>query len=373
MSVTVRPYRRGGWEVDIHVILSDGKRVRERKRKAIPSKSAARRWGQTRERDLLMSGLPKVRKEVPTLEAFVGRFLDGYARADRHKPSGVAAKETILRVHLVPLFGRRKLDAITNEDVQRLKRCLHQKSPKTVNNVLTTLNKLLKVAVEWKVIGALPCTIRLLSIPASEATFHDFDEYERLVTAAQAVDANAHLLVLLGGEAGMRCGEMMALEGRDVDLKRGQLTIRHSEWKGHVTTPKGGRHREVPLTRRLASALRQRRHLRGRRVLVEPRTGASLTQKMVQDRVRWAARRANLEHEGVHILRHTFCSHLAMRGAPARAIQKLAGHQDLSTTQRYMHLSPAAVRGAIELLNQPAPSYATGDIAETNQATSEMA
>jgi site-specific recombinase XerD len=53
---------------------------------------------------------------------------------------------------------------------------------------------------------------------------------------------------------------------------------------------------------------------------------------------------------GVHILRHTFCSHLAMRGAPARAIQELAGHQDLDTTQRYMHLSPAALDAAIRLL-----------------------
>jgi integrase len=39
--------------------------------------------------------------------------------------------------------------------------------------------------------------------------------------------------------------------------------------------------------------------------------------------------------QGVHILRHTFCSHLAMTAAPARAIQELAGHADLSTTQRY--------------------------------------
>ena len=43
-----------------------------------------------------------------------------------------------------------------------------------------------------------------------------------------------------------------------------------------------------------------------------------------------------------------------MRGAPARAIQELAGHQDLDTTQRYVHLSPAALDAAIRLLDGPA-------------------
>ena len=194
-------------------------------------------------------------------------------------------------------------------------------------------------------------------------TFHDFPAYERLVEAAKA-DPNAYVIVLLGGEAGLRCGEMMALEWSDVDLRQDQIRVSHSEWRGHVTEPKGGRIRYVPLTARLAAALRQHQHLRGQRVLVN-RDGRSFTLEMVEDQVRLAARRAGLEDDGVHILRHTFCSHLAMRGAPARAIQELAGHANLSTTQRYMHLSPAAVRGAIELLNQPAPSFATGDIAET--------
>ena len=48
---------------------------------------------------------------------------------------------------------------------------------------------------------------------------------------------------------------------------------------------------------------------------------------LAERQARFLARRANVK-PGIHILRHTFCSHLAMRGAPARAIQELAGHQD---------------------------------------------
>jgi site-specific recombinase XerD len=98
---------------------------------------------------------------------------------------------------------------------------------------------------------------------------------------------------------------------------------------------------------RLAQALRTARHLRGPRILCNTE-GQPLTQKVVQGTMQRLARRANVK-PGVHILRHTFCSHLAMRGAPARAMQDLAGHQDLMTTQRYMHLSPAALESAIRL------------------------
>src|SRR5688572_8057826 len=103
----------------------------------------------------------------------------------------------------------------------------------------------------------------------------------------------------------------------------------------------------------------EHRHLRSARVLCQDDT-EPLTRQIVQTRAKRAARKAGLLHcasgksGGVHILRHTFCSHLAMRGAPARAIQELAGHMDLSMTQRYMHLSPAALDAAIQLLEQPA-------------------
>ena len=152
---------------------------------------------------------------------------------------------------------------------------------------------------------------------------------------------------------------MVALEWTDIDFVTGQICVQRSAWKGQIAVPKGGRLRHVPMTRRLEKALRDARHLRGPRVLLSD-VGGPLTETSVQALVRRAARKANLRNNGPHILRHTFCSHLAMRGAAPRAIQELAGHQDLSTTQRYLHLSPAAVEGAIQLLDQPAPLFARG-------------
>ena len=371
MSVTVRPYRRGGggWEVDIGFQLPNGRRHRKRYKAPVSSKSAAKRWGEARERHLVQYGLPQPTKEVPTLEAFAPRFIEGYAKANRQKPSGIASKETILRMHLVPLLGSKKLNAITNEAVQLLKARLQDRAPKTVNNVLTVLNTLLKTAVSWSVIEQLPCSVRLVPTPQASAGFHDFDEFDRLVEAAATLDPRTHLIVLLGGEAGLRCGEMMALRWSDVDFRNVKVCVAQSDWKGQVTSTKGGRIRYVPLTERLAAALRSHRHLRGDRVLCTD-DGRPLSQKVVQCMVRRAAKRAGVKHEGVHVLRHTFCSHLAMRGAAAKAIQELAGHKDLTTTQRYMHLSPAATVHAIRLLEKGRlDPHGCGDMMETGTAS----
>ena len=118
------------------------------------------------------------------------------------------------------------------------------------------------------------------------------------------------------------------------------------------------------MTIRLTAALRSYQHLRSARVFCLA-NGTAITRDHVIKAIRGAQRRAELSQSGVHILRHTFCSHLAMRGAPARAIQELAGHQDLGTTQRYMHLSPAALDSAIQLLDSPGVHYTRGDILET--------
>jgi hypothetical protein len=125
----------GGWEVDIRVTLPDGSVLRERRKAPSASKRAAQRRAESRERVLLVNGKPDRAKEVQqttTFREFAPRFIESHAKANRLKASGIAAKESVLGIHLVPAVGDKPLAAITTEHVQQLKSALNARSPKTV-------------------------------------------------------------------------------------------------------------------------------------------------------------------------------------------------------------------------------------------------
>ena len=181
MSVKVRPHRRGH-EVDIRWRSADGIFHRDRKRVSMSSKSAAQRWGELREQELIRlaaTPAPPQKKEVPTLREFAPRFMREHAVAEQLKPSGINHKEIMLRVHLLPALGDRRLDTIDDAVVQQLKYGLRGKSAHSVNNVLTVLNTLLKKSVEWGVLDAMPCTIRLLKKPPATTKIFDFEQYDQ--------------------------------------------------------------------------------------------------------------------------------------------------------------------------------------------------
>ena len=121
-------------------------------------------------------------------------------------------------------------------------------------------------------------------------------------------------MVLLGGDAGLRCGEMIALEWGDVDLAKRQLCVRQSDWNGQVGTPKSGRLRYVPLTRRLTAALAEHRHLRSKRVLCQD-DGTPFTRQIVQNRMILAAKRANVQEGRAHPASHVLLAPVDARGA----------------------------------------------------------
>jgi integrase len=380
MSYTIRPYRRGGWEVDIVITYPNGEKHRERRKAPVDSKLAAKRWARERELHLLQHGRPPRRGEdidtppeevptIPTLAEFVPRYLE-YVKANRQKPSTRKAKQTICRCHLIPVFGHLRLHEIGPADVERLKARHANHSAKTLNNALSTFNSVLTCAVALGVLDEAPVRARWVKTTLPSMPFYDFEEFDRLCVSARRLSEQHELIVLLGGCAGLRCGEIRALRWSSIDFTRGLLTVERAYSLDEVLTPKGDKIRTVPMTKRLQAALQTARASR------EPENVHVLTiggkdqppsYFTVRKWVNRAMAKAGLPVAGPHSLRHTFCSHLAMTGAHVMEIKLLAGHSELETTQRYMHLSPRALRGAMDRLDRldGVGDRARGDGAET--------
>ena len=357
MSVKIRPYRKGGgYEVDIMIRLPNGQTHRERRKSPFTAKSASLRWGKERERFLLINGLTntETKKELPTLAEFAPRYLVGYAKANGLKPSTIASKNIHLRNYLIPAFGDKRLDEITAESVQRFKAKHAERSNKTINNVLTTLSTTLKCAVEWGLLEELPVRIKRMRVRNTAMDFFNFDEYTQLIAAASALGPEHLAFTLLAGDAGLRAGEIRGLHWSSINFARRVLTVQHSEYKGELTTPKHDKIRTVPMTMRLTTALKALREDEG--LVFTNNEGGPVTPYDGRKLLDAAQHAAELRCKGPHMLRHTLCSHLAMRGIGARVIQQLVGHASLVTTQRYMHLAPGATEAAIAMMESPSPN-----------------
>jgi integrase/recombinase XerC len=148
------------------------------------------------------------------------------------------------------------------------------------------------------------------------------------------------LVELLYG-TGIRIGELIALDVRDLELRAQEIRV----------MGKGGKERVVPIPeqarRALADWVDLRRHpglmseplfisLRARREQKPRRLAAREARRILGER----ALRADLgEHVHPHRLRHSYATHLLDMGADLREIQELLGHSSLSTTQKYTAVS----------------------------------
>jgi len=338
------------WMIDVVFRHPDGRRQRVRRVSPVQTRRGAEEY----ERDLrqtLLSGKygreEEIDKECPRFDQFADEFLNTYAVVN-NKPSEVSAKRVNLSNHLVPVFGKKRLDEISARDVEAYKAAKLKQglSPKSVNNQLAVLGKMLRTAKKWELLERVP-EITLLRLPPQEFDFLDFGEAERLIVGA---DSRWRPMITLALRTGLRLGELRALRWEDVDLVTGRLVVRRAAWRNEIGTPKSGRSREVPLSDQALLTLKKHRHLRGDFVFCTE-DGEMLTISSCKWPICQASKRAGLRRVGWHVLRHSFASHLVVRGASIKAVQELLGHADIKMTMRYAHLSPDARREAVQLLD----------------------
>ncbi|MEN3313724.1 MAG: hypothetical protein V7645_3053 [Actinomycetota bacterium] len=346
MSVNRR--KDGRWRVDV-VGWQGGERTRIRKA-AKTKEEAIRIEGGLRAK--LVTGQTVAPTKVPTFADWAKEFLDVYATTN-NKPSEVATKKTLLAHHLVPAFGSARLDRIGVADIEKYKAAKRAlgRAPKTVNNHLAVLRRMLHVAIEWgRMPGPAP-RVAFLKVTAPDITFLSFEESKALLKAA---DAEWRPMVLTALRTGLRIGELLALRWDDVDLASARLLVRRNVYRGAFGSPKGGRERQVSLSPETVAALQA---LPSRSV--KGFVFGSGHEVLTPGEVRWplwrAADGAKLKRFSWHVLRHTFASHLVMRGVPLSGVQGLLGHRSIVMTERYAHLTPEVSTDAVRRLDEPAP------------------
>ncbi len=286
-----------------------------------------------------------------------------------NKPSSVDSKEKLLRFHIVPRLGHLRLDEVTYAVIEDFKLALSQTaintgkmyvgvkqetkstkrlSGKTINNVLTVLRRMLVVARKRGLIESVP-DVEWLKSERPEFDFLEFNEAERLPAAAHG---EWRTMILTALRTGMRHGELIGLRWEDVDLVAGRITVRQNVVDGKIGTPKSGKPREIPLGIDVRTALREHRHLRGPMVFCDM-SGELLGTVDTRLPLWRACKKAGLRQIGWHALRHTFASHLVMRGASMKAVQELLGHSSMQMTMRYAHLALEVVNETVRLLDAP--------------------
>lgn len=220
------------------------------------------------------------------------------------------------------------------------------RGPATVVRYLAALSHCLTIAVkayQWLEDSPMRRVAKPQE-PRGRVRFLSDEERADLLNACQeSPNPCFYPIVVLALSTGMRAGEILHLEWRDVDLARGWLTLRET---------KNGEMRGVPLAGKALELLKE--HARIRRRLDTPLLfPGNHPAKPVNVRQPWnaAVKRAGLVDFRFHDLRHSAASYLVMNGASLNEIAAVLGHKTLSMVQRYAHLSESHKAGVVERMN----------------------
>jgi integrase len=279
-----------------------------------------------------------------TFENFAAKWLAEYVEP-RLKASTADGYRRYVENHLNPAFGSYPLAAITTGQIQEFmaKVLASGRSGKTANNLLVPLRKMLSDAVRWGYLATNPASdVQQARVVRKEMAALTPEQVRRLLAAAEP---EYELLFRVAIFTGVRSGELLALQWRDVDWKRAQLCVRRSVWKGYVSEPKSVRGiRRIDLGPELLAALHSVQPSSGRPddLIFTNRRGTFVDPRnLVQRHFEPTLKRAGIPHIRFHDLRHTFASLLIAKGAHPKVIQDQLGHASIQTTlDRYGHLLP---------------------------------
>ena len=219
-------------------------------------------------------------------------------------------------------------------------------SSRTLNYEIKTLRSIFNFGVRSGLCRGNPVN-GLTTVKVTDSKQPRFLTYDECDLLFKSCDDLLYPVFFTFLNTGLRLGELINLQWADIDFSRRKLIVRKKEF----WTPKAGE-REIPLSSGLFTLLKDimPQGVTKTDFVFPGKDGGKLKRKLRKDHIRVAQQAGLDDVTKVHSLRHTFASHLVMKGVDLPTVQKLLGHSDIKTTMIYAHLAPDHLVDAVDKL-----------------------
>jgi len=292
----------------------------------------------------------------------VEKFMADYYIPHTKRTKGSWREDEIqINKVILPAIGLLPMRAVTRQHIEGILNAVAEggAAPATVKHYMATLRQAFNVAAQTFADGVpiLPGPSPLVGIKPPRLynireRFLSYEEADKLIDAAKALDTDLHDAIVVALNTGMRKGEILRMEWQDVDIVHGVLLVRD----GPMQKPGG----HVHVNAEVAQVLQSRKGTRAAKAAkVFP--GIKGQERDFGRHFRELVAELGL-NDGVtdrrhkfvfHSLRHTFASWLALAGNDISRIKVLMRHKTLAMTDRYTHLIPDATKAAVHNLRPP--------------------
>jgi integrase len=265
-----------------------------------------------------------------TLRDFVNEIFIPYFVTKNSPRAAKSNKQHVLNV--VNNLPNRWLDDITPSDVEQ---CLSDlikrgRAISTRNNHFALLRGLFNFAVRMEYLKISPVKSKKISVDNARLRYLTQDEAKRLLEECKkSKSLSLYASVFIAMKTGMRAGEIR-------QLKKEQIRDGHIYLTSDLTKQK--KSKAIPIVPSLAQYLDS---------LPDFNFNHDCKKAFIR-----AVKRAGLEDFHFHDLRHTFASHLIMKGVSDYVVADLLGHTSTKMVKRYAHLSPESRLKAIMKLEE---------------------
>jgi len=287
-------------------------------------------------------------KTYPTVDKLMEQYLE-WSKA--HKKS--YERDTTSAKHVRPFFGNRRINDVSPWLIEKYKmqrkgeiRARYPKKDEkdisftSINRELSLLKHFYTMAIRWGKIDKNPVKgIKTFKERCIERYLEEDEITALLEACAESKNRALRPIVVTALNTGMRMREILYLRVTDLDFKNSIINIEDT---------KNGERGKVPMNEYLKGVLEKYLEGHDLEYVFCDRDGRPF------DNIRhWfeaARKKAGIENFRFHDLRHTFASHLALKGVDLYTIQRLGRWKTLSMVTRYAHLSPKHQQTAVNAL-----------------------